>query len=81
MKKYFLLVAFLASFLLSTSCSNEYVFHLEHQKQVPFNTTIRISLKEKENKPIQSVQFFVNGKEIPSNNESSIELNTKDIGI
>ena len=80
MKNLFLRIAFLASFTLVTSCSNEYVFTLEHQKQVSFNATIPISLKEKENKPVQKVQFFVNGKEIPSEG-ASIELQTKDLGV
>ena len=80
MKNHFLLIAFLALFLLSTSCSNEYRFRLEHQKQVPFNSTMRISLKEKEDKPVQKVQFFVNGKEIPSE-ANSIQLDTKDVGV
>ena len=80
MKNLFLRIAFLASFSLVTSCSNEYVFTLEHQKQVSFNATIPISLKEKENKPVQKVQFFVNGKEIPSEG-ASIELQTKDLGV
>ena len=80
MKNLFLRIAFLASFSLVTSCSNEYVFTLEHQKQVSFNATIPISLKEKEDKPVQKVQFFVNGKEIPSEG-ASIELQTKDLGV
>ena len=65
-EKSFFTYCFSSVIFTRTSCSNEYVFTLEHQKQVSFNATIPISLKEKEDKPVQKVQFFVNGKEIPS---------------
>lgn len=80
MKNSTLLVAFLASFLLITSCADVYKFSLEHKKQVTLHTNINITLKEKEDKPANSVQFFINGKEISSKG-NSIDINTTDLGV
>ena len=80
MKHNYLFLAFLMSLLLLTSCSDVYKFSLQHKKQVPINTNVQVTVKEKENKPINKVQFFVNGKEIASNG-TSITLNTLDLGV
>ncbi|KGL64242.1 glutaminyl-peptide cyclotransferase [Polaribacter sp. Hel1_85] len=80
MKNNAVCIAFLACFLLITSCSDVYKFTLEHKKQTTLNATIDVTLKEKEDKPVNSVQFFVNGKEISSEGNST-SINTSDFGV
>ena len=80
MKNSAVLVSLLACFMLITSCSDVYKFSLEHKKQTTLDSTIKVTLKEKEDKAINSVQFFVNGKEISSEGAST-KINTSDYGI
>lgn len=80
MKNSFIYITLVSFFLLVTSCSNDYKFTLEHKKKVVLNEKIAITLKEKENKPAKSIQFFVNGKEIPSTG-NTLSLNTSDYGV
>ncbi len=80
MKSSTLFVTFLTLFLLITSCSDKYSFVLEHKKQVTLNNTLQVTLKETENKSVDKVQFFINGKEITANNTTA-NINTKDLGV
>ncbi|WP_341221771.1 glutaminyl-peptide cyclotransferase [Polaribacter atrinae] len=80
MKKNTLLVTFLACFLLITSCSDVYKFSLDHKKQVPLNSKIEVTLKEDESKPINNVQFFINGNEVSSEG-NNISINTAKLGV
>ena len=80
MKNSSLIVAFFACFLLITSCSDVYKFSLDHKKQVKLNESVKVTLKEKEDKPVNKVQFFINGKEITSEG-ASITINTSDLGV
>ena len=80
MKNSAVLVSLLACFMLITSCSDVYKFSLEHKKQTTLNSTIKVTLKEKEDKAVNSVQFFVNGKEIASEGAST-KINTSDYGV
>ncbi len=70
----------LAFFVLLTSCSDNYIFIIEHKKSVPLNSKIKISLRVKENKPIDSVKFFINNKEVLSKKHTTT-INTADLGI
>ena len=80
MKNSTLFVLFLSSFLLITSCSDVYQFSLIHDKKVALNSNIKVTLKEKKDKKVNKVQFFVNGKEIASEGVST-EINTADLGV
>jgi glutaminyl-peptide cyclotransferase len=80
MKNSSLVVALLTYFLLATSCSDVYKFSLQHKKQVKLNESVKITLKEKDNKPINKVQFFLNGKEIVSDGVST-SINTTNLGV
>ncbi|MCL7763305.1 glutaminyl-peptide cyclotransferase [Polaribacter sp. Z014] len=80
MKNSTLLVAFLACFLLITSCSDVYKFSLNHKKQVTLNSNLEVTLKEKEDKPVTNVQFFVNGKEVSSEG-NTVSINTTNLGV
>ncbi len=80
MKHILTLFSFFLFLLIFTSCSDVYKFTLEHEKKVALNTKIEINLKEKEDKKINKVQFFINGKEIVSEGTSTT-IDTKNIGI
>jgi len=76
-------IAFFTSILtllLLTSCSDIYKFTLDVPKKTTLNEKITITLKEENDKVVDNVQFFVNGKEIATNG-NSISLNTKDFGV
>lgn len=80
MKKHFLKITLIVSLTLSISCNDAYKFTLEVSKKAVLNESIKGNLTEKNNKPIDSVQFLLNGIKLPSNgNEFSI--NTKEIGV
>ncbi len=66
--------------IVFTSCNSPYKFHLKVAKKTVFNTTLNASLTEKNNQPIDSVQFFVNGKRISSNNNTAT-INTLTTGL
>ncbi|MBL4939150.1 MAG: glutaminyl-peptide cyclotransferase, partial [Lutibacter sp.] len=64
-------------FILLLSCKSEYKFVLNTPKKIQSNETLVISISEKNNKPIDSVQFSIDSKKIKSNN-NSISLNISD---
>ncbi|WP_405606928.1 glutaminyl-peptide cyclotransferase [Polaribacter sp. Asnod1-A03] len=80
MKNNSLIIAFFACFLFITSCSDVYKFSLQHKKQVSLNTNLDVTLKEEDNKTINNVQFFINGKEITSKG-NTVSINTTDLGV
>ncbi len=70
----------LASIIIVSSCNSEYKFILEVPQKSSLNSTITISLKEKNNQPINKVEFYIDGKKFDSKNNSAV-LNTSNIGI
>ncbi|MFQ3181343.1 MAG: glutamine cyclotransferase [Polaribacter sp.] len=80
MKKYFFLISFLTLIFLTLSCSNTYKFSLEKPKKAILNESITVKLTEKNDKPIDKIQFYVNGKEIASNGNSAT-VNTTNLGV
>ena len=80
MKNTTILISFFACLFLFTSCSNNYKFTLETPKKTTLNKTIKVSLKEKNDKEIKNVQFFVNGKEVSSKGNSA-SINTTKLGV
>jgi glutaminyl-peptide cyclotransferase len=64
-------------FSLLLSCKIEYKFILNTPKKIQSNQELTISISEKNNKPIDSVQFSIDLKKIKSNN-NSISLNISD---
>jgi len=79
MKKIAVLISFL-TLLVCISCNDDYKFTLNVTKKTPLNTSFTVNLKEKDNKEIDKVQFFVNGKAITANGNSAT-INTSDFGI
>ncbi len=80
MKHSVLFSTFLAIFLLFISCDKVYHFSLETPKKTILGKEISISLQEKNNYPIDSVQFFINSKLI-SNNNNTLLVNTTSLGV
>lgn len=74
------IIAFISGLLVLTSCNDTYKFKLSTSKKVVFNDKATATLTEKNNKPIDSIHFFVNGKRVASNG-NSIEINTTNLGV
>ena len=64
-------------FILLLSCKSEYKFVLNTPKKIQSNEVLAISISEKNDKPIDSVQFSIDSKKIKSSN-NSITLNISD---
>ncbi|MCK4561327.1 MAG: glutaminyl-peptide cyclotransferase [Flavobacteriaceae bacterium] len=64
--------------LLAISCSSKYKLVLQSPKTIQVNESLKISVKEKNGNPIDSIQYFINGKVI-TNNES-VDINEYKLG-
>ena len=64
--------SFLSLFLFITlfSCKNEYQFFINSPKKTQTNQELTISISEKGNKPIDSVQFSIDSKKLKSNGDA-----------
>jgi glutamine cyclotransferase len=62
MKFRFISIAIIISSIFIISCNDNYKFTLEVIKKTTLNESIIASIKEQNNKPIDSVHFFINGK-------------------
>ncbi len=58
--------------LFWVSCGNTYKLELHSPKKIKVNKSFDLSVKEKNNKPIDSVQYFLNGKKLQSNTQIDI---------
>ena len=58
----------LISFL--TSCGNEYKLSLVSPKELKTSQQLNLEVKEKNNKPIDSIRFYLDGKRIQQDNNS-----------
>lgn len=79
MKKKALLILLVSTVFL-ISCNENYKFTLDVTKKSTLNETVNITLKEKNDKKVDKIQFFVNGKEITAES-NSVSINTNDYGI
>ncbi len=67
------------SFLfLMTACGNKYQLKLHSPKTIQIDKPLKISVKEKNGNPIDSIQYYINGKMI-SNNEA-VDINGYKLG-
>jgi len=80
MKNAAIYTSFLCLLLLTFSCANEYKFSLEKPKKIVINDSVTIKLIEKNDKVVDKIQFYINGKEIASNG-NSVTINTSDFGV
>ncbi len=78
LSKYISLIALLL--IVFTSCNDAYKFKLTTTKKIVINQLATATLTEVNNKPIDSIQFFVNGKRVASKG-NSININTKELGV
>ncbi len=80
MRLYKYLLIFILGIILFTSCKKNYKFKLTTDKNIVLHSKTTVTLSELNGNPIDSVQFFVNGKHIASK-ENSAEINTSDFGV
>lgn len=66
---YILMLAFL---VFLNACSNKYQLKLDSPKTIQIDKPLSISVKERSGNPIDSVQYFINGKLLESNESIDI---------
>lgn len=74
------IIAFTTGLFVFTSCNDNYKFELKTTKNLVFKEQATATLTEKNNQPIDSIHFFVNGKRVASEG-NSITINTTDLGV
>lgn len=79
LKKISYCFTYILIFLLS-SCESEYKFTLETPKSTYLNSDITISVKENNNKKVDKIEFYIDGKKFEST-KNSLNINTSEIGI
>lgn len=68
-------------FIMFISCKGEYTFILNSPKKIQSNQELTLSISEKSEMPIDSVQFSIDSKKIKSNgNNVSIKINDFRLG-
>jgi glutamine cyclotransferase len=65
-------LALSALLVLSASCSDKYKLQLDTPKTIQIDEPLSISVREKNGNPIDSVQYFINGQPVASNEELNI---------
>lgn len=74
-------IGFAVILFVISSCKSEYKFILNTPKSVQSNQDLAISISEKGNKPIDSVQYSIGNKKIKStNNTATIKINDYRLG-
>lgn len=80
MKIRLIIILSIISSLFIISCNDNYKFTLEVPKNTTLNKSITAMVKEQNDKPIDSIHFFINGiKSISKKNATTI--NTQDFGV
>ncbi|MBL4642201.1 MAG: glutaminyl-peptide cyclotransferase [Flavobacteriaceae bacterium] len=74
------IVALITGLLVLSSCNDPYKFKLTTSKKLVFNDEATATLTEKNNKLIDSIYFFVNGKRVASEG-NSITFSTTNLGV
>jgi glutamine cyclotransferase len=74
------IVALITGLVVLSSCNDSYKFTLTTSKKLVFNDQGTAKLTEKNNKPIDSIHFFVNGKRVASEG-NEITFSTSDLGV
>lgn len=80
MKIRLIIIFSIISSLFIISCNDNYKFTLKVPKNTILNQSISAIIKEQNDKPIDSVQFFINGIKSISQGNSTI-INTQDFGV
>lgn len=71
-------VLMLALLFFMNSCGNKYQLQLESPKSIQIDKPLKISVKEKSGNPIDSIQYFLNGKLIENN--EAVDINGFKLG-
>ena len=79
MKKIAILLTFLSQFLFY-NCTSNYKFTLNVPKNTTLNAEVTVTLTEENNKEINNVQFYINGKE-QKNDGNSFTFSTAELGV
>ena len=74
------IMSILTVLFIFSSCAEGYKFTLKSPKKTTLNKSIKVSLTEKNNKQIDKIQFYVNGKEVATEGNSAT-IHTKDLGV
>ncbi|QMU62959.1 MAG: glutaminyl-peptide cyclotransferase [Flavobacteriaceae bacterium] len=78
-KKYSIFL--LLTIALFSSCEKPYQFRMNAPKSIKLNDSFTVMLNEKTNRPVDSVQFFVNGFRYPNSTKNSCTLNSVKTGL
>ena len=71
---------FLLTIVILSSCEKSYRFNILVPKKTVLNEKVKISIQEENNRNFEKVLFFVNGKEVASEN-GSFTLYSKNYGV
>jgi len=71
-------VLMLSFLFFMNACGNKYQLKLESPKSIQIDKTLKISVKEKSGNPIDSIQYFINGKIVADN--EAIDINNFKLG-
>jgi glutaminyl-peptide cyclotransferase len=75
------LYTYLVLLIILSSCSKDYKFKLNIDKKTTLNKTLSATLTEDNNQKVDSIQFYVNGKSIKTEgNSTSIETSNLGVG-
>ncbi len=74
------ILPFLAGFIMLTACNDPYRFKLTTSKKVVLGAEATATLTEKNNKTVDSIHFFVNGKRVKSEG-NNISIGTQNLGV
>ena len=72
MKKFKIIFVFVLMVSILGSCGNKYQLQLTTPKSLKINEKLTIYVSEKEDKPIDSVRYYINGKRLATNENIDI---------
>lgn len=78
-KKFYILCVL--TIMLLSSCETPYRFTLNVPKSTTLNGSFTATLNEENDQPVDSVHFFVNGKQYPTDTKNSFTLNAAALGL
>ena len=78
MKSIKILILVLVLIPLFTACKSEYSFNLKSPAKLQINQKLTLSVIEKNEQPIRSVQFSIDGKKLPNIEGHSLDISIQD---